>query len=87
MSHRFNSTCQFRIGFADPKESRQEPKCSPARFASSRRRRLVSSNETIEDIAERCRFTKLYRLNEAFKCKYGATPKDYHQSHREDALA
>lgn len=41
------------------------------------RRRLVSSDERIENIATQCNFSKLCRLNDAFKAEYGVALKDY----------
>lgn len=46
------------------------------------RRRLVSSNDKIENIADQCHFSKLCRLNDAFKAEYGVALKDYRLSHR-----
>lgn len=40
------------------------------------RRRLLATNDTIENIATRCQFAKLCRLNEAFTAAYGLTMKD-----------
>ena len=46
------------------------------------RNRLVSSNDTIENIAEQCHFSKLCRLGEVFKKEYGCTMRDYRLAHR-----
>ena len=51
------------------------------------RRRLVSSNDKIENIADQCHFSKLCRLNDAFKAEYGVALKDYRQSHRKAAIS
>ena len=46
------------------------------------RRRLVGTNDTIENIANDCHFTKLCRLNEAFSANYGCTMGQYRKTHR-----
>lgn len=46
------------------------------------RRRLIGTNDTIENIANDCHFTKLCRLNEAFSANYGCTMGQYRKTHR-----
>lgn len=41
------------------------------------RHRLLSTNDTIENIAAECAFSKLSRLNKAFREAYGCTMKEY----------
>lgn len=50
------------------------------------RRRLVASDEKIENIADQCHFSKLCRLNDAFKAEYGVALKDYRLSHRKAVI-
>ena len=46
------------------------------------KRRLIGTNDTIDNIANDCHFTKLYRLNEAFAADYGCTASQYRETHR-----
>ena len=46
------------------------------------RRRLVSTNDTLDNIAADCHFAKLCRLNEAFLSDYGCTMSEYRANHR-----
>ena len=46
------------------------------------RRRLITSNNTIGNIAADCHFPKLCRLNEAFRKAYGTTMRDYRKAAR-----
>lgn len=46
------------------------------------RQRLVSTNETIENIAIDCQFAKVSRLSKAFKAVFGLTMKEYRLSTR-----
>ena len=45
-------------------------------------RRLLTTNETIENIAARCQFKRVYRLRDAFKAAYGCTMQDWRDSAR-----
>ena len=44
------------------------------------RRLLVTTNDTLGNIANSCAFRKLERLNAAFKAKYGMTMSEYRAS-------
>lgn len=41
------------------------------------RRLLLTTNDTIEDIADKCNFRRAYRLRDAFKARYGCTMVEY----------
>lgn len=43
---------------------------------------LITTNDTINNIAAGCHFPKLCRLNAAFKKAYGSTMSDFRQAHR-----
>lgn len=45
-------------------------------------RRLLTTNDTIENIAARCQFKRVYRLRDAFKAAYGCTMQDWRDSNR-----
>lgn len=46
------------------------------------RRRLIGTNDTIENIANDCHFAKLCRLSEAFAADYGCSMGQYRETHR-----
>lgn len=46
------------------------------------RRRLIASNDKIENIADQCHFAKFCRLSESFRKEYGCTMGDYRKTHR-----
>lgn len=46
------------------------------------RRLLLTTNDTIEDIADRCGFRRVHRLQGAFRARYGATMRDYRAAKR-----
>ena len=46
------------------------------------RRRLVDTNDTIENIAADCGFSKLSRLNTAFRKAYGQSIREWRTTHR-----
>ena len=46
------------------------------------RRRLLTTNDTIENIAARCQFRRPYRLRDAFKSAYGCTMQNWRNSVR-----
>ena len=50
------------------------------------RRRLIASNDKIENIADQCHFAKFCRLSESFRKEYGCTMGEYRKTHRVTSL-
>lgn len=50
------------------------------------RRRLIASNDKIENIADQCHFAKFCRLSESFRNEYGCTMGEYRKTHRVTSL-
>lgn len=51
------------------------------------RKRLLETKDTIENIASDCQFSKLCRLNKAFKSVYGCSMRSYRQTHRKHGVS